>query len=52
VVCEESSRRRSEEVGEYVRGSLWVLPGIAVLVALVAGVVLSFVPVPRDSLLY
>ena len=46
------SRRRSEEVGEYVRGSLWVLPGTAVLVALIAGVVLSLVPVPRDSLLY
>jgi uncharacterized membrane protein len=46
------SRRRSEAVGEYVRGSLWVLPGIAVLVALIAGVVLSLVPVPRDSLLY
>jgi uncharacterized membrane protein len=47
-----SSRRRREEVGEYVRGSLWVLPGITVLVALSAGVVLSLVPVPRDSLLY
>jgi uncharacterized membrane protein len=46
------SRRRSEEIGEYVRGSLWVLPGTAVLVALIAGVVLSLVPVPRDSLLY
>jgi uncharacterized membrane protein len=47
-----SSRRRREEVGEYVHGSLWVLPGIAVLVALSAGMVLSLVPVPRDSLLY
>jgi uncharacterized membrane protein len=46
------SRRRREEVGEYVRGSLWVLPGIAVLAALVAGSVLSLVPVPRDGLLY
>jgi hypothetical protein len=46
------SRRRREEVGEYVRGSLWVLPGIAVLVALIAGSVLSLVPVPRDGLLY
>src|SRR5262245_2993361 len=44
--------RRHEEVGEYVRGSLWVLPGIAVLVALIAGSVLSLVPVPRDWLLY
>ena len=44
------SRRRHEEVGEYVRGSLWVLPGTAVLVALIAGSVLSLVPVPRDGL--
>ena len=46
------SRRGREEIGEYVRGSLWVLPGIAVLVALIAGSVLSLVPVPRDWLLY
>lgn len=46
------SRRRREEVGEYVRGSLWVLPGIAVLVALIGGSGLSLVPVPRDALLY
>lgn len=46
------SSRRREEVGEYVRGSLWVLPGIAALAALVAGSVLSLVPVPRDWLLY
>ena len=46
------SSRRREEVGEYVRGSLWVLPGIAALAALVAGSVLSLVPVPRDGLLY
>src|SRR5262249_50547211 len=44
--------RRHEEVGEYVRGSLWVLPGTAVLVALIADSVLSLVPVPRDWLLY
>ena len=46
------SRQRREEVREYVRGSLWVLPGISVLAALVAGLVLSLVPVPRDALLY
>jgi uncharacterized membrane protein len=46
------SRRWREEVGEYVRGSLWVLPGIAVLAALIAGSVLSLVDVPRDGLLY
>ena len=46
------SRRGRKEIGEYVRGSLWVLPGTAVLVALIAGSVLSLVPVPRDWLLY
>jgi hypothetical protein len=45
-------RQAADEVGEYVRGSLWVLPGTAVLVALIAGSVLSLVPVPRDWLLY
>ena len=40
------SRQGREEIGEYIRGSLWVLPGTAVLVALIAGSVLSLVPVP------
>ena len=44
------SRQGREEIGEYIRGSLWVLPGTAVLVALIAGSVLSLVPVPRDGL--
>ena len=38
------SSRRREEVGEYVRGSLWVLPGIAALAALVAVRASSGVP--------
>ena len=42
---------RRDEVGEYVRGSLWVLPTLSVLVALVVGSLLSLVDVDSHSVL-
>ncbi len=42
---------RREGLREYVAGALWVLPGIAALVAMSAGVVLSHVDIARHSAL-
>jgi uncharacterized membrane protein len=42
---------RTEAVREYLRGALWLLPMLAAGVALVSGLVLTFVPVPEDSFL-
>jgi uncharacterized membrane protein len=42
---------RRDELTEYVRGSLWVLPTVSVLAALVAGSVLSLVKIGSGSLL-
>ena len=42
-------RVRREAAGEYLRGALWVLPTVAVLVALAAGSGLSFVQVAPGS---
>ncbi|HYX57790.1 MAG TPA: DUF2254 family protein, partial [Streptosporangiaceae bacterium] len=42
-----------DELREYVRGSLWVLPGLSVLAALAVGAVLSSVRVgPRSALAF
>jgi len=40
---------RRDELTEYVRGSLWVLPTASVLAALVAGSLLSLVKIGSDS---
>jgi len=40
---------RREAAWEYLRGSLWVLPTLAVLVSLVLGAVLSAIDVPADA---
>ncbi|MFI6448616.1 DUF2254 domain-containing protein [Kitasatospora sp. NPDC050543] len=45
-------RARGEALGEYLRGALWVLPGIAVVLSLAAGSALSRVRVPTDSWLH
>src|SRR6266702_1885049 len=42
---------RRDELSEYVRGSLWVLPTLSVLAALVAGSVLALVKTGSGSLL-
>jgi uncharacterized membrane protein len=42
---------RSEAVREYIRGALWLLPVLAVGVALVAGITLTVVEVPEGSFL-
>ncbi|MGV9344480.1 DUF2254 domain-containing protein [Streptomyces spiralis] len=43
---------RAAAVGEYLRGALWVLPGTAAALALLAGSLLSRVRIPPDSLWY
>ncbi|MFD0569050.1 DUF2254 domain-containing protein [Kitasatospora gansuensis] len=40
---------RVESLREYLGGALWVLPGVAVVLALVAGSVLSQIDIPPDS---
>ena len=40
---------RRDELSEYVRGSLWVLPTLSVLAALVAGALLSLVKISSRS---
>jgi uncharacterized membrane protein len=40
---------RREAAWEYLRGALWALPSVAVVLALVAGAGLSLVPIGRDS---
>lgn len=40
---------RSDALREYARGSLWVLPTVFVVVAVVAGTLLSLIDVGRDS---
>jgi uncharacterized membrane protein len=40
---------RREAVWEYVRGALWVLPSVAVVLALATGSVLTRIDVPADS---
>ncbi len=40
---------RRDAAAEYLRGSLWALPTVVAVVAILAGVVLSHVPVPADS---
>jgi len=40
---------RREAAWEYLRGALWVLPTLAVLVSLVLGAVLSAIDVPADA---
>ncbi|MGH8823850.1 MAG: DUF2254 domain-containing protein, partial [Jiangellaceae bacterium] len=42
---------RTEAFREYIRGALWLLPLLAVGVAIAAGSVLTFVQVPEDSFL-
>ncbi|MBH1934831.1 DUF2254 domain-containing protein [Streptomyces sp. AV19] len=42
---------RSAALGEYLHGALWVLPGTAAALALVAGGLLSQVRIPPDSVL-
>jgi uncharacterized membrane protein len=42
---------RTEALREYVRGSLWVLPGVSALAALLAGSVLSLLHAGPDSAL-
>jgi uncharacterized membrane protein len=42
---------RTEAVREYIRGALWLLPVLAVGVALVAGITLTVVEVPEGSFL-
>jgi uncharacterized membrane protein len=42
---------RRDAVAEYLRGSLWAVPSVVALFALVAGLVLSHVPIPTDSVL-
>lgn len=44
--------RRREALWEYSHGALWVLPGIAVVLALVVGALLSNFDVPSDSPLH
>ncbi|MFF1870578.1 DUF2254 family protein [Streptomyces sp. CB03911] len=45
-------RARGEALGEYLRGALWVLPLVAVALALIAGGTLSRVRVPDSSPLH
>ena len=45
-------RIHRDAVGEYLRGALWVIPSLAVLIALVAGSTLSLVDIGPDSPLY
>ncbi|MFE4601962.1 DUF2254 domain-containing protein [Kitasatospora indigofera] len=45
-------RARGEALGEYLRGALWVLPLVAVALALIAGSTLSRVRVPDSSPLH
>jgi uncharacterized membrane protein len=40
---------RREALTEYLRGALWALPSLAVVIALAAGSVLSQIHVPNDS---
>ena len=40
---------RRDAAAEYLRGSLWALPTVVAVVAILVGVVLSHVPVPADS---
>jgi uncharacterized membrane protein len=42
---------RTEAIREYIRSALWVLPVLAVGVAIAAGTVLTFVDVPENSFL-
>jgi uncharacterized membrane protein len=42
---------RTEAVREYVKGALWLLPALAVGIAIVAGTILTVVEVPEDSFL-
>ena len=41
---EETDVRNRDAFREYMTGSLWVLPGISAVLALVAGFILSRVP--------
>jgi uncharacterized membrane protein len=40
---------RTESLREYPGGALWVLPGVAVVLALIAGSVLPQIDIPPDS---
>jgi uncharacterized membrane protein len=42
---------RTEAVREYIKGALWLLPVLAVGIALAAGITLTVVEVPEDSFL-
>ena len=44
--------QRREALREYVRGALWVLPGLSVVLALALGAVLSKIDVPKHSPLH
>jgi uncharacterized membrane protein len=44
--------QRQEALREYVRGALWVLPGMSVVFALILGSVLSSIDVPKHSPLH
>jgi uncharacterized membrane protein len=50
--CTAGMRLRREAVWEYLRGALWVLPGISILLALGAGSVLSAINVAEHSPLH
>ena len=45
-------RIRRDALGEYLRGAMWVIPSLAVLVALAAGSILALVDISADSPLY
>jgi uncharacterized membrane protein len=44
--------QRREALREYVRGALWVLPGLSVVFALILGSVLSSIDIPKHSPLH
>jgi uncharacterized membrane protein len=44
--------QRQEALREYVRGALWVLPGVSVVFALILGSVLSSIDIPKHSPLH
>jgi len=46
---EETDVRNRDAFREYMTGSLWVLPGISAVLALVAGFILSRVPLNPES---
>lgn len=44
--------RQREALWEYERGALWVLPGLAVMAALLLGGLLSSISVPNRSVMH